>query len=570
MKQIFINCEHLETRVAVVENGVLEEYKIERNDERRIVGSVYKGRVHNLAPSLQAAFIDIGLEKNAFAHYKDLVYFKTLFETKNGKIRPATKRRRQPQYKEPEKKVEVKKSVIQKLIEFFGKKEEEKKKPEPQRNNRNNNRNRQGNRQGNRKGGNRRPPAPTVSADDIPTLCPEGSEIVVQVEKGPIGTKGAKVTSKVEIPGHYLVLLPNSRTRGVSKRIEDREERKRLQDILMELDMPPNMGCICRTAGMGKKAKFFQMDMEMLLQQWDEMQEKLKEGAPTCIYAEPSLMDRALREFLTNDIDEIIVDSEQAYEHVTKAISMLSKQERGKIRLYSGSEPMFQRYKLKRQVENIFTRQVSLPSGAYICIDETEALIAVDVNSGRSTKGKDHPETILSTNLETVDEVARQLRLRNIGGLVVIDFIDMRSRKDQTTVYRAMQDALSKDRARTKVLPISRFGLMELTRQREHESLRDTMFATCPYCKGKGLIKSPTSISVEIQRRIRSIIKKRKKDLNLRVIVHPDVLARLREDDEEFLHEMERKLGGGLSFRADSSLHIETSKIINQDTGREL
>ncbi len=569
MKQIFINCEHLETRVAVVENGVLEEYKIERNDERRIVGSVYKGRVHNLAPSLQAAFIDIGLEKNAFAHYKDLVYFKTLFETKNGKIKPATKRRRQPQYKAPEKKVEVKKSIIQKLTEFFGKKEEEKKKPEPQRNNRNN-RNRQGNRQGNRKGGNRRPPAPVVSADDIPNLCPEGSEIVVQVEKGPIGTKGAKVTSKVEIPGHYLVLLPNSRTRGVSKRIEDREERKRLQDILMELDMPPNMGCICRTAGMGKKAKFFQMDMEMLLQQWDDMQERLKEGAPTCIYAEPSLMDRALREFLTNDIDEIIVDSEQAYEHVTKAISMLSKQERGKIRLYSGSEPMFQRYKLKRQVENIFTRQVSLPSGAYICIDETEALIAVDVNSGRSTKGKDHPETILSTNLETVDEVARQLRLRNIGGLVVIDFIDMRSRKDQTTVYRAMQDALSKDRARTKVLPISRFGLMELTRQREHESLRDTMFATCPYCKGKGLIKSPTSISVEIQRRIRSIIKKRRKDLNLRVIVHPDVLARLREDDEEFLHEMERKLGGGLSFRADSSLHIEVSKIIDQDTGREL
>ena len=648
MKQIFINCEHLETRVAVVENGILEEYKIERNDERQIVGSVYKGRINNLAPSLQAAFIDIGLAKNAFSHYKDLVYYKTMFEERDGKItfapkpeqnpdnqsdKPETQKgqnnqksnqgnrnkgnqgnnnqqnrnkgnqqkpkaqsqpKAQPAPAKVEKVVEKQKGLFGKIKSIFSKPEEvvpEPKKPAPKPNQKNGNNNNatanrdrnNGNNNGgnnknrNKKGGNQRPnhggrrnnSINMVKAEDIPKLCPEGSDIIVQVEKGPIGTKGAKVTTKVEIPGHYLVLLPNSKTRGVSKRIEDKVERKRLQGILTKLDMPKNMGCICRTAGMGKKDKFFEMDMAMLLMQWEEMKSLINKKSPVCIYEEPSLLDRSLREFLTDDIDEIVVDSTEAYEHVLKATSRLSKEEGGRIKLYRGAEPMFKHYKLKRQVESISGRQVTLPSGGYLCIDETEALIAVDVNSGRSNKGKDHPETILNTNLETVDALARQLRLRNIGGLVVIDFIDMKSKKDQNQVYKNMLTALSKDRARTKIIPISRFGLMELTRQREHESLRDTMYEDCPYCKGKGLVKSATSVSVDVQRKIRSIIKKRKTDLSIRVIVHSSVLNRLREDDKEFLHEMERKLGGALSFRADDSLHIEETKIIDQGSGKE-
>jgi len=640
MKQIFINCEHLETRVAVVENGILEEYKIERNDERQIVGSVYKGRINNLAPSLQAAFIDIGLAKNAFSHYKDLVYYKTMFEERDGKItfapktepksdkqsekssgqnnqksnqgnrkkgnqgnnnqqnrgkgnqqkpKPQNKAKTQPAPVKVEKVVEKQKGFFGKIKSIFAKPEEvvpEPKKPaakpnqkkETNHNNsnrdRNNgngnnkNRNKKGNNQRSN-GGRRNNNISMVKAEDIPKLCPEGSDIIVQVEKGPIGTKGAKVTTKVEIPGHYLVLLPNSRTRGVSKRIEDKVERKRLQGILTKLDMPKNMGCICRTAGMGKKDKFFEMDMAMLLLQWEEMKSLINKKSPICIYEEPSLLDRSLREFLTDDIDEIVVDSSEAYEHVLKATSRLSKEEGGRIKLYRGAEPMFKHYKLKRQVDNISGRQVTLPSGGYICIDETEALIAIDVNSGRSNKGKDHPETILNTNLETVDAVARQLRLRNIGGLVVIDFIDMKSKKDQNLVYKNMLTALSKDRARTKIIPISRFGLMELTRQREHESLSDTMYEDCPYCKGKGLVKSATSVSVDVQRKIRSIIKKRKTDLSIRVVVHSSVLNRLREDDKEFLHEMERKLGGALSFRSDDSLHIEETRIIDQSTGKE-
>ncbi len=560
MKQIFINCEHLETRVAVVKDGILDEYKIERNDVPRIVGSVYKGSINNLSPSLQAAFIDIGLGKNAFAHYKNLVYFQSLFEKKkNGMFKVATRKPVVPKYDETVV-VEKKTSFLENFLSIFKKKEEEKPKP-PQNNNRNRNKNR------NR---NRKPLPPVLKADDIPEMCPPGSEIIVQVEKGPIGTKGAKVTSKIEIPGHYLVLLPNSRTRGVSKRIEDKEERTRLQNILRSLEMPPNMGCICRTAGMGKKAIHFQRDIEMLLEQWDSINEKLNQPGPICLYEEPSLLDRALREFLTDDIDEIIVDSEAAYQHVVKRLAPTKRSERGKIKLYNGALPMFQHYKLKRQVENIFRRQVSCPSGVYICIDETEALIAIDINSGKSTGGKDHPETILNTNLDAVTAIASQLKLRNIGGLVVIDFIDMKSKKDQQTVYRAMQEALSHDRARTKITPISRFGLMELTRQREHESIRDTMFNTCPYCNGKGLVKSATSVSIEVQRRLRSIIKKTKKDINVRVIVHPDILARLREDDEEFLVEMEQKLGGGLSFRSDENLHIEEAKLIDLETGKEI
>lgn len=684
--------------MAIVEDGLLTEYQIERNDELHTVGSVFKGRINNLSPSLQAAFIDIGLEKNAFSHYKDLVYYKTLltndknqamvtahydqlredidmdgeFETEDeleNKPKPERRRNenrnrsgndnrrnsdREPRQKREERdgsennrpkprrnnnndsrdnnrksgnnrsrenrdgrdnrpkrdqqqnrsnqpKTEEKKGFWQWLLSLLGVKSadsqptEEKSNQNRQKNNRSKDGERNKNRSNNSGSGqnsssksqnngnnNRRPQRrrrptnqqrstlPQIKPEEIPELLPEGAEVIVQVEKGPIGTKGAKVTTKVEIPGHYLVLLPNSRTRGVSKRIEDREERQRLQQIMKELVLPENMGCICRTAGMGKKARYFEMDVAMLLEQWDDMKKAMAKPAPVCIYREPSLLDRSLREFLTSDIDEIVVDSEQAYEHVMRMVHRLSREERGKIRLYKGSEPIFQHYNLRQQVENIFSRQVTLPSGGYICIDETEALIAIDINSGRSTKGKDHPETILNTNLEAAEEIARQVRLRNIGGLVVIDFIDMRSRKDQQAIYKAMQDALNKDRARTKITPISRFGLMEMTRQREHESLQDAVFDPCPYCHGKGRIKSSTTVSVEIQRRLRALTKKRQHPLSVRVICHPNVMTRLRDDDPDFLSSIERKLGGQLSFRSDNSLHIEEVRIIDQKTGRPL
>ena len=245
----------------------------------------------------------------------------------------------------------------------------------------------------------------------------------------------------------------------------------------------------------------------------------------------------------------------------------MTKKDQTKVKLYDNPIPIFDNYKVTDQIGQIYQRAVTLPSGAELCVDETEALIAIDVNSKKSRKGKDHPETILNTNLEAAVEVGRQLRLRNIGGLVIVDFIDMRSRKDRQLVYRRMKEVVEKDRARTKILPISRLGLLEMTRQREYESLRDSTYQTCSYCEGKGLIKSSIMISVEIQRRLQEMLRRDKGITKIKITVHPVVLSRLKHEDADILESMEKEFGGELSFRADPSIHREDFKIL--DVGKK-
>jgi ribonuclease G len=396
----------------------------------------------------------------------------------------------------------------------------------------------------------------------------------VQVTKGPIGNKGARVTTNLSIPGRYLVLLPNATHVGVSKRVDDREEKDRLRQILNTLDMPQGMGLICRTVGAGRNESHFRRDLEMLLDYWRRAEEtSAQKRAPCCVYQEPDLAERSLRDFLTEDVDEIVTDSQEIYQCATDMLRLFSRRERVKVRLYRNPTPIFVKYNLSEQIDNIFRRRVALPNGGYICIDETEALIAIDVNSGKNRTGKDHPETILTTNLEAVDEIARQLRLRNLGGLIVLDLIDMRSRRDQSTVYRALKTALGEDRARTKTCPISQLGLVEMTRQRENESLRSTVFSECPYCRGRGLVKSATSMSVEIQRRLQEVLQRRQRrgrELQLRVMVHPSILERLRNEDADLLTAMEDEFGGHLSFRGDPSLHMEEFRVVNLESGHEL
>ena len=542
MKQILINTEGLQTRTAVVENGKLEEFFIERKDRDRLVGSIFKGRVRNLEPSLQAAFVDIGTEKNAFLHYWDM-----LPATKEM-LEGETPRQQGPQQADDSVADEAAKGgLVSKLKEkLFPAK------PAPVR--------RRQRRQRN-----------PFTVDDIPNLFQPNSDVIVQVTKGPIGTKGARVTTNLSVPGRYLVLLPSSAHIGISKRVEDAEERARLRDVLRRMKLPENMGIICRTVGAGKKEKHFRRDLDMLMGSWSRIEELVSsKPAPCCVYEEPGLVERSLRDFLTEDIDEIVADSKAACELAQDMLRNLTKQERVKIRHHKSPRPLFDRYNLAEQVENIFRRRVALPSGGYICVDETEALIAIDINSGKNRAGKDHPETILNTNLEAVDEVARQLRLRNIGGLVVVDFIDMRSRRDQHTVFRTLKQALLADRAKTKVFPITPLGLVEMTRQREQESLQSTVFSMCPYCQGKGLVKSATSVSVEIQRRLQEVLQRGKTGMQMRVTVHPQVLERLRNEDAELLVSLEEEFGGELSFRADPALHMSEFRLQNLATGAEL
>src|SRR5450432_4051092 len=447
-KEVIINAETLETRVAVLEDGKLEEFNIERTTEERLVGSIFKGKVRNLEDGLKAAFVDIGFEKNAFLHYWDIV--PNQFDSG----------------------VEI--------VEREGAKRRDR---------------------------------PKITQRDIPRLYSPGSDIIVQVTKGPIGTKGPRVTTNIVLPGRFLVLLPNSDQSGISRKIENVEERKRLKKILRELAIPEGMGVIMRTAGEGQQLRYFVRDLALLLEEWHGIQDRMKsQPMATCVFQEPDLIERTVRDFLTEDVERIVVDNQKAYDRMREMISKISKRSAGKIKFYSEAQPVFDRFNISKQLENTFSRQVHLKGGGYIVIDETEALVAIDVNTGRHKGSRDQEATILKVNLESAEEITRQLRLRNMGGLIVLDFIDMKSRRDQQSVYQRIKDGLRRDKAKTHILPISQLGLMEMTRQRHSESVRSAVYDDCPYCKGRGKVKSAITMSVEIQRKLSEILKKRSRD----------------------------------------------------------
>lgn len=507
-KEVIINAETLETRVGVLEEGKLEEFNIERTTEERLVGSIFKGKVRNLEDGLKAAFVDIGFEKNAFLHYWDIVP-----------------------------------SGFDSGVEIVE-----------------------------REGRRRDRPKPTQK--DIPRLYPPGSDIIVQVTKGPIGTKGPRITTNIVLPGRYLVLLPNSDQSGISRKIENQVERQRLKTILRKLSIPDGMGVIMRTVGEGQQLRYFVRDLALLLEEWKQIQDRIKAQPPaTCVFQEPDLIERTVRDFLTEDVERIVVDSPRAYDRMREMISKISKRSADKVKLYTDPQPIFDRFGITRQLENAFSRQVHLKSGGYIVVDETEALVAIDVNTGRHKGGKDQEDAILKVNMEAAEEIARQLRLRNMGGLIVLDFIDMKHPRDRQRVYQKMKEGLRRDKAKTHVLPISQLGLMEMTRQRHSESVHAAVYEDCPYCKGRGKVKSALTMSVEIQRKLSEILKKRARDesdFQLRIVVHPTILKRLRTEDEKHLIEMEKRYFGKLEFRAEPALHAEAFKIVNVATNEEL
>jgi len=508
-REIIINSENLEIRVAVLESGKMEEFQVEHPTEERMVGSIYKGKIQNLEHDLQAAFVDIGMKKNAFLHYWDM---------------------------SPEEDM---------LAEF----------DEGERRHRSSRRKR-------------------FSNEEIEKRFPAGSEIVVQVTKGPIGTKGPRVTASLSIPGRYLVMMPGAKLKGVSRKISDDRERQRLKKILSRLEPPENAGLIVRTAGAdASKGSFFD-DLKGLSIIWQDLQRGIVEkSAPCCLYQEPDLVERVVRDWLTEDVDRIVIDSKDKYEKIRDIASRISRKARSRITLYEGELPIFDHYDVERQLEEAFRRKVNLKSGGYIVFDETEALIAVDVNTGRHKGKGSQEEAIFEVNTEAVEEVARQLRLRNIGGLVLLDLIDMKSRKHQSHVYRTMKAALKRDRARANVLPISELGIMEMTRQRVEESILSTMYVDCPYCRGRGKVKSPLGMSVDIQRQISAIMRRHRKDsgvVELQIVVHPTVMERLRREDEEFLMDLQERFEGRLTFKSDPAKHVEYFSINNAQTGEVL
>ncbi|MBB5034787.1 Rne/Rng family ribonuclease [Prosthecobacter vanneervenii] len=411
-----------------------------------------------------------------------------------------------------------------------------------------------------------------IEAKDIPSLYPVGSEIMVQVTKGPVGNKGPRVTTNISLAGRLLVLMPLNDTCGISRKIEDPKERSRLRKIIEKISLPEGMGIILRTEASGKRARHIVRDLNILLDEWDQIVAKRDgQNAPVCCFQEPDLVERTVRDFLTEDIDEVACDDGATVERMQRMAALISGRAKRRINYYQGQTAIFEHYGIQKQIDNAFYRQVWLPCGGYIVIDQTEALVSIDVNTGRNKGHKDVDKLLLETNLEAAAEVARQLRLRNMGGLIVVDFIDMKHRRDQQAVYKLMMEHLKRDKAKTQVLPISQFGLMEMTRQRLNESLGTTLYEPCPYCKGHGQVKTPLTMSVELQRRLVSVLGRAKEDQkSLIVIVHPEVLNRLKTEDGELLVDLERKYQARLTFRSDPAFHREQITLANATTGEEI
>ncbi len=504
---IIINAERLERRVALLENGVVEEYTVEREGDDNIVGGIFKGRVKNIEQGLKAMFVDIGLEKNAFLHFWDAI--PAALDSGMEEIERAGR---------PKKK------------------------------------------------------QPKITSKDIPSIYPVGSEIMIQVSKGPIGNKGPRVTTNISLAGRYLVLMPYSEQFGISRKIEEPKERQRLRKIMQSLEVPEGMGIIMRTVAQGQRARHFVRDFHMLLEQWREVEAKRdSQPAPIAVFREPGLIERTARDFLTDSVDQVICDDLETTEQIREVVGKLSRRAKRRIYHLPSRRSIFQKVGIQKQIDEAFRRQVWLPCGGYIVIDETEALIAIDINTGRNKGGKDVEKTILQTNLEAAEEVARQLRLRNIGGLVVVDFIDMRHRRDQMAVYKAMRERVKRDKAKTQVLQISSIGLMEMTRQRLNESLRETMNDPCPYCNGHGVIKSVMTMSVEIQRRLNTLIQRERDKIgDLVVVVNPEVLNRFREEDSKHFVELERSHHGRITFRSDPSMHRERLLVMDATNDKTL
>jgi ribonuclease E len=389
----------------------------------------------------------------------------------------------------------------------------------------------------------------------------KGHEILVQVAKEGLGQKGPALTMYLSIPGRYLVLMPAISRLGVSKRIDDESQRRELKDILNGLKVPDGMGVIVRTAGMGRKREELQRDLDFLLNVWETMKKKAQEyRAPALVYEEGDVVTRVFRDVLTDDVTEIVIDDPAVLERARSYLQAISPGMESRLKLYTGHEPLFHKYNVEPQVQRLFHRKVELKGGGSIVIEQTEALVAIDVNMGRYREKKNQDDTILMTNLVAAREVARQLRLRDIGGLIMIDFIDMDNLEHRRRVERELKMHLARDKARLNVMQISPLGIVEMTRQRVRQSLRKTFFEPCPCCGGTGHVKSIESVGLEILREINDILADRKGS-HFRVTLNPDTAFEIINHFRHQWSRMEEKHGARIVADGDESLPVGQWKL---------
>lgn len=502
-QDIFINCSPHESRVALVEEGALSEFFVERKQERGIAGNIYKGKVARVLPGMQAAFVDIGLDKAAFLHVSD-------FSTG------------------PEAVPDLLASSEEEIV-FEGS----------------------------------RPLPGTASRRRVPIERQlfRGHEIVVQVAKDPLGTKGARITSHISLPGRYLVFMPTTNHIGISRRIEDDKERKRLKEIALSL-VTDGGGFILRTACEGRSKREIQRDLRFLAKLWQEILKKAGPAtAPALIHQDLDLIARTVRDFFTTDTHHIFIDNVKEYRRTLEFVGHFMPRLKSKITLYSQPEPIMDHYGIEEKIAKALERKVRLPSGGYIAMERTEALTAIDVNTGRFVGKRNQEETIFKTNLEAAHEIVHQLRLRNIGGIIIIDFIDMEKETNRKKVYEALREAIKKDKARTNILRISELGLVEMTRQRTRESLENMLLDACPYCDGRGRVKSHVTIAYEILRAIKREKTHLEDGKRIVVRLHPEIANFLYDDETHSLDYLEREINQKVVIKVSPELRHEQYEI---------
>ena len=495
MKQeILITLDANEKQVAILEGGRLEEFYIERADELRMFGNIYKGIVKSVVPGIGAAFVDLGTKKDGFLYVTDALKSPLDLEAEYGETQSRLRDN-----------------------DFRSKR--------------------------------------------IQDVLKVGQEVIVQVVKEPIRNKGPRLTTHFSIPARYLVMIPGAEKVGVSRRIEDRLERERIRKALSGISRPKGAGFIVRTAGEGKGEREFQRDIRYLAGAWERVQKEIgRRKAPSLIHREADLVERVTRDYLTEEGTTIVVDQPEIFHRARRFCQVYLPGQRIDLSHYRDKVPLFEKYNIEKEIERTFQKTVMLKSGGHIVIEQTEGLVAIDVNTGKFTGRRNLEETVYQTNLEAAWEIARQLRLRDVGGIIIIDFIDMERAEHRRELFRSLKEAVRKDRAKTNIVQMSELGLVEMTRQRIRPSLESAVYDPCPYCEGKGMVKSATTMAIQTVKEIRKAVgNSRSKVFN--VYVHPRVAERLLHQEKKAVQHIEQTSHSRVVIFPEPSHHLEDVNI---------
>jgi ribonuclease G len=534
-REILINGGPRETRVAILEDDRLVELLVDRPDHRRIVGDIYLGRVEAVLPGIQAAFVDIGLEKSAFLHASDLL-------EPDEDEEPA------------EEAADVPDTEGAEAVESA-----------------------EGKGNGGARGKNGRTQTrmrePSRRAlPNIEEILTKGQVLPVQVTKEPISTKGCRVTAQISLAGRFLVYMPHASSRvGVSRKIESREQRGRLREMVSKLLPADSGGVIVRTVAEGVTEDHFRREIQSLLTQWRKITRKqhFVRKAPALLQRETSLTRSLIRDVFSDKVDGLWVDSRELHHEVEQYLHQIDPELLSRVHLYDETTPLFDKFDIESEIKALFRSRVDLPTGGYVILQPTEALVSIDVNTGRYTGKRDPEKTILRTNLEAAREIARQLRLRDLGGIIVVDFIDMETRANRDKVLSELRNHLSRDRARTKTLGVSDLGLVEMTRQRIRPSLYASMTEACPACEGTGRVFKPEVVARRLERSLRRVAHERK-ERQLAVRLHPEVALYLLEEEPKLLQALGRATGLDLEIRDDPMMHLDEFRLMSRPAGRDV